>query len=47
MVSTRRTYTYRVERILRKVKFYDKNVFNLKARSHDRDLDRILCEQGD
>ena len=45
MISTRRTY--RNDRTHKRVKFNDKNVFNLKAQSHDRDLDGILCEQGD
>ena len=45
MVSTRRTF--RVHLTSEKVKFYDKYVFNLKARSHEHDLDGILCEQGD
>ena len=45
MVSTRRTF--RNDRTHERVKFNDKNIFNLEARSHDRDLDGILCEQGD
>ena len=45
MVSTARTF--RDHSTYEKVKFYDKYVFNLKARSHERDLDGILCEQGD